>query len=235
MIKIFEHPFSVIICAPSNSGKSTLAFNLIKHSRHVVGNTDDQGFDAVFILYRSYQPLYQRMKNELTIPVYLYEKAFPEEFEEILSTSGAQKPVVIVDDGVCPENQEFVLDLFCRLGHHLAVSVILITQSLFDSRNSTLRLCHRNTKGLIIFSCPRDQGSIRTLIQQMMPDRNKARILLETVEKELEKPFNYILFDFQPQCPPNLRFKTNILCENGTHPVALVFKEGSNQRKNFSR
>lgn len=224
MVPIFNHPFSLIVAAPSNSGKSTLAFNLLKNSPSVVANTDGLGFDSVWVLYRSYQPLYERMTRELNIRVYLFEKTIPENFEELLRDSGSKYPIIIVDDGICSENQLFVQDLFCRLGHHLSISVILITQSIFDAKNSTLRLCHRNTKGLIIFACPRDQGSIRTLIHQMIPDRKKAQTLLEMVERELEKPYNYVLFDFQPSCPMSQRFKTNILCELAPYPIALVYK-----------
>lgn len=228
MFPVFIHPFSLIIAAPSNSGKSTLAYNILKHSSQLVGFPHDAGigFDSVWILYRSYQPLYDQMKRELGIPVFLFEKTIPDDLETLLKTSASRYPVVIVDDGICPENQTLVQDLFCRLGHHLSLSVILITQSLFDCKNSTLRICHRNTKGLIIFSCPRDQGSIRTLIHQMMPDRKKAQTLLTTVERELDKPYQYMLFDFQSSCPANQRFKTNLLGENGPYPISFVFKGG---------
>lgn len=237
MMHIFKHPFSLILASPSNGGKSTLVYNIIKNSKDVVEHTNGKGFDSVWVLYRSYQPLYDRMKQELHIPVYLFEKTLPADLETLLSRTHSKFPVVIVDDGLCPENQDLVLDLFCRLGHHLAVSVILITQSIFDCKNPGLRICHRNTKNLIIFGCPRDQGSLRTLIHQMIPDHKKAKLLLETIEQELEKPYRYVLFDYNPMCPVSQRYKTNILCENEPHPIALTFqsyKKPDNTHHNFS-
>ena len=227
---IFHHPFSLIISGPSNCGKSTLTLKLIKNSHLLLhGDDDGNGFDCVFVLYRSYQPLYDQMKEELNIPVYLFnEKTTSDDdfdFEKRLAATGAKRPVAIIDDGITKENQSLVKDLFCRMGHHLSVSVILIGQSLFDCQNSGLRICHRNTKALIIFNCPRDLGSLRTLIYQMTPERKKASILLKTVEKELtEKPYNYVMFDFDTRTPASQRIKTNIFCEQEPfYPVCLVF------------
>ena len=224
MLPLFVHPFSLIIAGPSNCGKSTLAFELIKNSRYLVEKTDSGGFDAVFVLYRSMQPLYTRLQTELDIPVFLFQHKLPEKLEVLLQ--GTKHPIILIDDGITPQNQDLVRDLFCRLGHHLGISVILITQSLFDSKNDTLRLCHRNTKGLIVFGCPRDLGSLRTLIWQMMPDRKKGRQLLQEIESVLETPYRYCLFDFQPSCPANQRFKTNIVGET-EYPIAFVFSVGN--------
>jgi len=221
---MFNHPFSLIIASPSNGGKSTLAANIIKNGDKLVKGG---GFDSVWIIYRSYQPLYDTMKEELNIPVYLFEKTLPDQLQHLLQQSSHQRPVVLIDDGLCAENEELVRDLFCRLGHHLSVSVILICQTLFDSRNPTLRICHRNAKALIVLPCPRDQGSLRTLIHQMEPDRNKAKALLAAVEKELETPYHYVMFDFQPTCPLRERVKTNILCENEPYPIVLVHRNQS--------
>lgn len=221
LVPVFHHPFSLILASPSNGGKSTLAFNIIKNSKDLVNNTNGNGFDAVFVLYKSYQPLYDRMKEELDIPVYLFEKTIPPEDLE----TNAKHPCVLIDDGFCPENQTLIMDLFCRLGHHMSISVILICQTIFDGSNPTLRICHRNTKALIVFACPRDQGTLRTLVHQMLPDKKKAQQLIITLDQELQKPYGYVFFDFHPSCPLNQRFKTNILCERDPFPVALVFKQ----------
>ena len=221
MVAVLQHPFTLILAAPSSSGKSHLAYNIIKYSKYLVDKTEGAGFDVVFVIYKSYQPLYDRMKQELNIPVYFYEKTLPEDLETLKGTFKC--PLVLIDDGFCPENQSFIQDLFIRLGHHLSVSVILICQSLFDASNPTLRICHRNTKALIIFACPRDQGTLRTLVHQMLPCRQKAKQLIITLDRELQKPYNYVMFDFHPMCHPDQRFKTNILCEREPYPVALTF------------
>lgn len=224
MLPIFHHPFSAIVSAPSNSGKSTLVYKIIKNSDKLVASTDGRGFDSIWLVFRSYQPLYEKMKAESKVPIFLFEKNIPD-FEPMLVQSGSKFPVVIIDDGICPDNESFVRDLFCRLGHHLSVSVFLINQSIFDSKNSTLRICHRNAKALIIFGCPRDQGSLRTLIFQMTPDRKRAQTALQGLQKELEQPYAYVMIDFQTGCPPDLRFKTNLLCEDGPFQIALVYKD----------
>ena len=222
MITVLKHPFSLIMASPSNGGKSTLAFNLIKHSKYLVDNTEGIGFDVVFVIYKSHQPLYDRMKEELGIPVYFYEKTLPPEDLETFSQT-FKYPLILIDDGFCSENQSFIQDLFIRLGHHLSISVILICQSLFDAGNPSLRICHRNTKALIVFACPRDQGTLRTLVHQMLPCRKKAQQLITSLDRELQKPYNYVMFDFHPMCPQDRRFKTNILCERDPYAVALTF------------
>jgi hypothetical protein len=236
MLPVFRHPFTLIIAAPSNSGKSTLAFNIIKHSDQLVDTNAStsiskglkKGFDSVWIIYQSAQPLYERFRQELIIPVYLIpsgqENTLLQELETQLKEKQTSTPVILIDDGITNDNHQFIRDLFCRLGHHLSVSVILLCQSLFDSQNPTLRICHRNTKALIVFGCPRDQSSLRHLVYQMTPDRKKASNLIQAIDRELNIPYNYILFDFHPECPPEQRYKTNILCERGPYPICLCYK-----------
>jgi hypothetical protein len=245
LLPILRHPFSLIIAAPSNSGKSTLAFEIIKHSDQLVSMIPGgKGFDALWILYQSAQPLYDRFQQELRIPVYFLssdlkqapdhaqapaqESTSPRGLVQALETQMKETrttaPVILIDDGITQDTQQLIRDLFCRLGHHLSVSVMLLCQSLFDSQNPTLRLCHRNTKALIVFGCPRDQTSLRHLVYQMIPDRKKASVMIQAIVRELSIPYNYVLFDFHPECPPDQRVKTNILCERDPYPVCLCYK-----------
>jgi hypothetical protein len=230
MLPVLRHPFSLIIAAPSNSGKSTLAFQIIKHSDQLVTHPPFglKGFDALWIIYQSAQPLYARFRQELNIPVYFLsagqEQTLPHELENQMKEKRTTAPVILIDDGITQDNQQLIRDLFCRLGHHLSVSVILLCQSLFDSQNPTLRICHRNTKALIVFGCPRDQSSLRHLVYQMIPDRKKASAMIQAIIRELSIPYNYVLFDFHPECPPDQRVKTNILCERNPYPICLCYK-----------
>lgn len=221
-IPIFHHPFTLIISAPSTSGKSTLAFNIVKDSDKLVSNTDCKGFDRVLIIYRSFQSLYDKIKRELKIPVLLFEKHITDDIENHIE--GAQRPLLIYDDGISKENALFVQDLFTRISHHLNISVMLLNQTIYDPNCPTLRICHKNSRGLIIFRCIRDQSSLRTLLYQMYSNRKQAQTILQSIQKELEKPFNYVHFDFHPLCPENQRIKTNLLCETGPYPIALVYK-----------
>ena len=250
VVPILHHPFTAIIAAPSCSGKSTLVFNIIRQSSQLlVPSTTSAaesreattttpaiirkrregggggGFDAVFIIYRSWQPLYEEMQKELGpfMSINFFEKTFPPNYSslsDLLECSGASCPLIVIDDGLSTENQREIQDLFTRHSHHLRVSVILLTQSIFDAREPTLRLCHRNAKILILFSCPRDQGSLRTLVYQMHPDKKKAQLLLKTMEEILQKPYSYIMIDFQQECPVEQRYKTNILSES---PLIFTF------------
>ena len=210
---VFRHPVTCIVSAPSNSGKSSLVFDIIHNSARLV---EGGPFDACFVIYKSWQPLYETVKKKVP-NVFFFEKQI-DNHQDYLRYKRA---VIVIDDGLCSENQEFVVDLFCRLGHHLSISVFLLCHTIYDS--STLRICHRNAKALIIFACPRDQSTLRTLVYQMYPDRKKARLLFKTLEKEFEKPFSYVVFDFDPRCPIQERIKCNILCERETTPIVLKF------------
>ena len=217
---IFRHPFSTIVAAPSNTGKSTLVFNIISKSDSIVLGG---GFDCCVVIYKSWQPLYNEFRREFAPKdVHFFAKSAVDTIigkESLIRRY--LRPVVVCDDGLSTETEDFVVDIFCRLGHHWNISIFLICHTIFDSH--ALRICHRNAKSLIIFACPRDQTGLRTLIYQMYPERNKAKLVLAAVQKELEKAYNYVLFDFDPRCPTEERIKCNILCEREPEPFALRF------------
>ena len=225
LVTILRHPFSLIITAPSLSGKSTLAYNIIKSSNRIVENTNGLGFDSVWIIYKSYQPLYKNMQETLSFPVrFLAQNTDAEDLETQIQNSSTKYPVIVIDDGLSSDNSNLVSELFTRLAHHLSLSVILICQSLFDQKNPTLRICHRNTKALIIFACPRDISMLRSLIHQMIICKKRARTILQSLEKELQEPYRYIMIDFQIFCPSEQRFKMNILCEKEAFPIVLALE-----------
>ena len=221
------HPFSLIVSGPSLIGKTTLVYKLLRQAKEIVHQIDggERGFDFIIVLYQSSQPLYHEMQRNLSIPVQLFEKTLPTSLEDLIRKAGARRPLLIIDDGITSENQSLVADLFTRLSHHLNVSVILICQSLFDAKQPTLRLCHRNAKYLIIFPCIRDMSMFRNLVYQMNTDKKKARQILQAIEKEFQRPHGYVLIDFHPLTPAAMRFKTNILRESAPYTVLLALPD----------
>jgi hypothetical protein len=251
MVPLFYHPASYIFSGPSDIGKTTLCFNLVRNAHRLVHGG---GFDIVFILFNSMQPAYTLIQRDLApnIPVHLFEKELPDSLERILQYSGVvvasssafrdhseqgrmgevgrktslekrrTRPLLIIDDFLCGMNNDLIKLLFSRYCHHLNLSVMLITQSLFDSKDNTLRFCHRNTKYLFVFQSPRDMTSVRTLVSQMVSERKKFKSVMSALERELVKPRGYICFNFHPNSPSVLRFMTDILSDR---PIVLAFPE----------
>jgi hypothetical protein len=218
---MFHHPFTMIVAGPSLIGKSTLVHKLVCNADSLVWHEDGHsGFDVIFVLYKSFQPLYREMQQQL--PVYLFERSLPTDLNSLLEKTNAKRPLLIIDDGIDQQNQDLVSDLFTRLSHHLNLSVILITQTIFDSRQPALRLCHRNAKYLILFPCIRDVHMLRNLIYQMNSDKKKAQQIMTAIEKEFSVPHGYVLLDMHPLTPSALRYKTQIF---DRYPIVLAFPE----------
>ena len=229
IVPVLKFPFSMLCVGPSGSGKSTLVSKIIDNSRDIVeglGHEPFPGFDCIIIIYRSWQTLYNHLAQNHS--VLFYENSLPAPLEVILREQKAQRCLLVFDDALnstrktC-DTDSLAIDLFTRLKHHLNVSVIYLTQNLFEKANDVLRILNRNSDYLVIFKYPRDQTLIRYVVHQCQPDKQKAREIIKMYHYETSEPHSYVLFDYRQNTPDPLRFKSSLFCERDPFPVAHAF------------
>lgn len=228
-VTVFRHPATVIVTGPSNSGKSTFVKNCILNSHCLVKTqeADGVGFDLIIVIYRIWNFLYDDLTNSLppSMKIIFYKDKLDDNLEDIIS--GYSNPVLWIDDGFDEKNTNFVEDVFTRYSHHLNLSCFLVTHNLYSQKNnSCMRTISRNAGYIVLMNYPRDRIIARVLVQQCQSTRAKSSALLQTIERVLSNnPYSYFFFDFTQKTREELRFKTNIFCENESHPIVYIFKE----------
>lgn len=126
--------------------------------------------------------------------------------------------VIVIDDLFLEAaKNDSITNLFTRVSHHQNCFIIFITQNIFhqSSHNRTRNL---NTQYLVLFKNPRDKLQITTLQRQMcMPH------LLEAFQYATKSSFSYLMIDFRPETPDDLRLRTGIL--KGEQYLVFINKE----------
>lgn len=119
-----------------------------------------------------------------------------------------EKKLYILDDLASEADSEEISNLFTRNSHHLNISVILLSQNLYQKGSHT-RTISLNAKYLVVFKQPRDSSQIGFLARQMAQSNSKE--IIRIYNEATKRPHGYLLFDFTQDCNELLRYRTDIL------------------------
>ena len=100
---------------------------------------------------------------------------------------------------------EFLDLLFTRGSHHWGVSIIFITQNMFEK---SLKTARNNAHYLVLLRNPSGQLQVRNLGVQLFPRR--LNYFMEAYKDSTSKNFGYLLVDMHPSSPELVRLRTNI-------------------------
>ena len=199
-------PFNCIISGVSQSGKTTLVYNLLQLSDSIFTKKPSK----VFLFYKFNQAIYQEMlRNKLIHElVEINEKNL--DYDNIVARVSPYKKkggsLIIFDDSMSDITSDFA-QIFTNLSHHQNCSVIYITQNLFH-KDSNYRTMSLNAHYLFLMKNDRDKQQINTLARQICP--GNSTYVVESFIKATRSPFSYLLMDFRPQSPEVLKLRSNI-------------------------
>ena len=74
---------------------------------------------------------------------------------------------MIFDDLISEIQDDMMAKLFCVYGHHRNVSVILVTQALFNPRINRCKILLENVHYLILSKNPRDNSKVIYLAERL--------------------------------------------------------------------
>ena len=154
----FMHPFTAIIAGPSQSGKSMFCMRLISNARECIAPPPER----IVYCYSVYQPLFDQYPNV----------EFVEGLPDLNMFDGVKRTLLIIDD-LMQETNETVSKLFTRVSHHKNVSVVYLTQNLFNN-NKHNRTISLNAHYMILFKNVRDATQVHCLARQMFPKNSEA-------------------------------------------------------------
>ena len=193
---VFRHPFTCLCIGPTMAGKTRYIANIIKHKDDVI----QPHVQRVIYSYKKYQPLFDTMPNVEFVQGMTFE------LDRSIPT------LLIIDDQMGDCNVKLT-DLFAVGAHHDNCSIIFVSQVLFFQDKAYRAAC-QNAMYLILFRTPRCRSQIGQLARQMFTG-NKANDMVKAFEDATSVPFSNLIVDFKPDTPDIMRFRSNILPDEG--------------------
>ena len=199
----FPENFKLVLAGPSNCGKSTHAFNLIRAKREIIHNGGEK---SVVYCYGEDQPLFDQIKKEGGIvDLWINELPSREQIRE-LRDQFPDGYILIIDD-LAFNLSKHIAWLFTIGARHNGASVILLTQNLFVNDDHYRTVLH-NASHIALFKTMRTtqiEYFFRTI------SASKAKSLFGAYVDATRKPYSYFYCDFSPDCLDILRYKSHIL------------------------
>lgn len=208
-----QHPATCLISGGTGSGKSVFTRSVIEN--HTKTFKSLPSLPRVVWCYGIFQDSFKNpIKNTKSL---FHEGMIDEEYIK------RQKPDILVIDDMMTEksNDQFVHNLFTKVSHHMNISVIFITQNLYEKGQCLMK---RNAHYLVIMRNPSDKSQIITLSRQLYP--GNSRFFLEAYNDATSKRFGYLFIDVSPHSEEETRLQTNILpnIRGIVQPVVYVEK-----------
>ena len=188
----FMHPFTAIIAGPSSSGKSMFCMRLIRNARECIAPPPER----IVYCYSVYQPIFDQFPNV----------EFVEGLPDLNMFDGVKRTLLIIDD-LMHETNETISKLFTRVSHHKNVSVVYLTQNLFNN-NKHNRTISLNAHYMILFKNVRDVTQVQCLARQMFPKKSEA--MMQGYKDATGKPYGYLLVDLTQPMDDRYRLRTKI-------------------------
>lgn len=199
----FKHPFTCLVCGPTQSGKTHFVANLVAERRRVINPPP-----AVIIwCFGEYTRDLAALERDFGVRVV---DGLDELREVLAERAVASAPALVVLDDVMGEagDSREVRDLFTRGSHHRDLSVVLVTQNAFH-QGKAMRSISLNSQYIVLLKNPRDAGQARYLGQQLFPGR--ARFFADAYKQATARPHGYLLLDLTQGASDDMRVLSDVL------------------------
>ena len=138
-----------------------------------------------------------------------FHKGLPSQEEIEQFTPDEQHRLIILDDLMSEVSKSQTMqDLFCQFCHHRRLSVIFITQNLYQ-QGKVARTIALNTHYIVLLKNMRNRSQISYLGREMFP--KNPNILIESYDDCLaHHPFGYLVVDLSPYSEDEYRLRTHV-------------------------
>ena len=212
----FKHPARILICGPSNSGKTTLVRNILEHREDFF----EHPVTRVVWYYATQQPGYEPLKQ---MGVELKE-GLPDSIEtDFPHTAPDNETQIIVLDDFMKEaaKNDHVLQLFTKWSHHKNLTAIMITQNLYHQGRHSVDITRNvSVAGFII-----ELRNIRVIERFLQSSYNKEQVreIMQWIRRNTYgKPYSNFFIDFDMKTDDQCRLRLNIIPTH-THGFTKLF------------
>ena len=192
----FKHPFTCMICGPTQSGKTHFTFDLLRNLSLMINPSPTK----VVWCYGEWQEKLRDLPKSVVLS---------EGLKGIHDIDSSEINLLILDDLMDEASGDAeVSELFTKGSHHRNLSVVFITQNLFH-QGKKMRTISLNAHYFVLFKNPRDAAQIRHLASQLFP--GQTNYLVEAYKQATSRPHGYLLLDLTQSTPDNRRVLSDVL------------------------
>jgi hypothetical protein len=192
---MLQSPFTAIVSGASGTGKTEWIKKLIRHKETVIKDPPIH----ILYCYGEINPEIVKLKTE---GVELFH-GVPRK-EDIIERP--KNLLLILDDLITDIDPKFLELLYTRGSHHWDISIITVTQNLFDKN---IKIARINSHYIILMRNPQGLLQIKTLSNHLFP--GKTKYFMESYNDAVEsKPYGYLMVNMHPNISDELKLTTNI-------------------------
>ena len=206
----FETPTSILVCGPTNCGKTEFVKKLLENAEIMFKEPPS------YILY-CYASVWQSKFSEMlkTIKNIHFQEGLPTE-TDLMSLRKDNKHFICVMDDLMSQcaNNTSMEQLVCVGSHHFNMTIIYLVQNLFQ-KGRVMRTLSLNMHYFVLFKNYRDQLQIQTFGRQAFPQQLKY--FIDAFDKATSSvPYGYLVSDMNPHSNKLYCLRTRIFPGEGT-------------------
>ena len=170
---LFTHPGNVGIYGKTQSGKTTLVFDLIRNADIMVRdkNDDPVSYCSIWIFHGvASQPLYEELQRDVSSVTFY--RGFPTEPLEDIITKEQRPTLIFIDDQeelLRDSGENRVKNLVNRDCHHLDMLVVMSFQSLFPQGNESINI--QRQFDVYVFMTFSGNNNIKLKLQKILGEK----------------------------------------------------------------
>ena len=247
-------PFNMLVCGPTQSGKTMWVIRLLKHMKNLIEKPPKR-----ILWYSPHETAPAEalsLREDSLIPTLIHYRGLPwtrsdagkassrkvklDKEEEIDSSDEEADPpptttvgdLVIIDDFAEEiANSRELTAYLTRHSHHQGISILLISQNCFwagrESRTQSLNMHY-----IVLMRQKRDQKQVRTLARQISTGEASYTDFMHAYnDATSQRQFAYLLVSMHPRDDEALLLRTNIFPDDSTPSAAIVYMT----RKRYKR
>ena len=220
----FQHPFSMLVVGPTQSGKTDFVEQMF---------TDPQ-FDfptdqevRITWFYNQWQPRYDITQWELGSQIE-YKHGLPDWSESLQELDPEIQHILVFDDLMNQAVNSPILSRLFTQGRHRNASVILLMQNMFPKGKYNTDIS-RNAQYLVLFRSPSDRKQINTIADRIFAE-NRFKFM-QIYSKATSVPYGYVLIDNHPRTDPENQVVTDVFGTCQRHPLEEQTSEENVKRR----
>jgi len=211
----FKSCSSICLNGITGSGKT---YFIKRFLQEIHGMYDDTPPVEILFCYNVFQDIYEVMEKEIS-NLKMNEGLPTQEQIDNFITDKRHRLIILDDMQEAIRNNSFIEQLFTVGCHHKHISIMYVTQNLFQ-RGTNSRTIALNSYYQILFPSNRDMGQIATLGRQLFG--TKTNVLLQAYTDVLENNYGYLVIDNSPGGVPKYRVRTRIF--PGEDPIVYLIQ-----------